>query len=309
MLDRFVTNTILIASLSLLLLTIQHDSLVNGYESNRLLSGSFQEENNGDPFFKSALENIELISPNNKNNAHNMHHSPSFIKEQKSDFVDPNINDKIDQIRKQNDYLFIFVVAGCTLAGAIALVAAGVCWYSVYRSAPRTQNVEGGLVGAKVKLGSNSSGDRRLAQSAQMYHYQHQKQQMIAMEKANNDTKAENSDNSDGETEEGDYTVYECPGLAPTGEMEVKNPLFKEDFSASVNNIAGANSTNGHPPPYSSVNNNGSPQLSTKSDQKPTVDADQRSAGSESKTTEEQSNKNEETTNNENVSIKNNSSQ
>jgi hypothetical protein len=23
------------------------------------------------------------------------------------------------------------------------------------------------------------------------------------------------SDNSDGETEEGDYTVYECPGLAP----------------------------------------------------------------------------------------------
>lgn len=26
-------------------------------------------------------------------------------------------------------------------------------------------------------------GDRKLAQSAQMYHYQHQKQQMIAMEK------------------------------------------------------------------------------------------------------------------------------
>ena len=28
-----------------------------------------------------------------------------------------------------------------------------------------------------------SPGDRKLAQSAQMYHYQHQKQQMIAMEK------------------------------------------------------------------------------------------------------------------------------
>lgn len=27
------------------------------------------------------------------------------------------------------------------------------------------------------------SGDRRLAQSAQMYHYQHQKQQIIAMER------------------------------------------------------------------------------------------------------------------------------
>jgi hypothetical protein len=34
--------------------------------------------------------------------------------------------------------------------------------------------------GSKLSL---SSGDRRLAQSAQMYHYQHQKQQMIAMEK------------------------------------------------------------------------------------------------------------------------------
>ncbi|KAF8771211.1 Neural proliferation differentiation like protein [Argiope bruennichi] len=34
---------------------------------------------------------------------------------------------------------------------------------------------------------------------------------------------------SEEENEEGDYTVYECPGLAPTGEMEVKNPLFHDD--------------------------------------------------------------------------------
>ena len=33
----------------------------------------------------------------------------------------------------------------------------------------------------KERLGS--PGDRKLAQSAQMYHYQHQKQQMIALEK------------------------------------------------------------------------------------------------------------------------------
>ena len=33
----------------------------------------------------------------------------------------------------------------------------------------------------KERVGS--PGDRKLAQSAQMYHYQHQKQQMIAMEK------------------------------------------------------------------------------------------------------------------------------
>lgn len=75
-----------------------------------------------------------------------------------------------------------------------------------------------------------SPGDRKLAQSAQMYHYQHQKQQMIAMEKANGEMKHDASEeDSEEENEEGDYTVYECPGLAPTGEMEVKNPLFSED--------------------------------------------------------------------------------
>lgn len=34
-----------------------------------------------------------------------------------------------------------------------------------------------------VPLGGSNSGDKKLAQSAQMYHYQHQKQQMIALEK------------------------------------------------------------------------------------------------------------------------------
>ncbi|KAH0630443.1 hypothetical protein JD844_013472 [Phrynosoma platyrhinos] len=31
---------------------------------------------------------------------------------------------------------------------------------------------------------------------------------------------------TESETENGDYTVYECPGLAPSGEMEIHNPLF-----------------------------------------------------------------------------------
>jgi hypothetical protein len=39
-------------------------------------------------------------------------------------------NAKIDEIRKQNDYLFVFIVAGCILAGLVALIAASVCWYT-----------------------------------------------------------------------------------------------------------------------------------------------------------------------------------
>lgn len=46
---------------------------------------------------------------------------------------------------------------------------------------------------------------------------------------ANRDPGSLSEAESDEENEEGDYTVYECPGLAATGEMEVKNPLFHDD--------------------------------------------------------------------------------
>jgi hypothetical protein len=183
--------------------------------------------------------------------------------------------DQIDEIKKQNDFLFIFIVVGCVLAGLVSLIAASVCWYTVSKSSNSSgsTNLEygsktpglfgnipigtGGITSnSSIKSNtSKSSGDKKLAQSAQMYHYQHQKQQMIAMEKANNENKAEYSDNSDGETEEGDYTVYECPGLAPTGEMEVKNPLFKEDFiQLSSANVPKSESVASLPPSYSAIN-------------------------------------------------------
>eukprot|EP00914_Ancora_sagittata_P032497 GHVO01065703.1.p1 GENE.GHVO01065703.1~~GHVO01065703.1.p1 ORF type:complete len:145 (-),score=21.71 GHVO01065703.1:188-622(-) len=128
--------------------------------------------------------------------------------------------------------MFIAVVAGCSVAGLIGLVVAGVCWYTRQKNVKATSDVDYpayGVTGpAREKAGS--PGDRKLAQSAQMYHYQHQKQQMIAMEKANTDMNKDGSDvDTEEENEEGDYTVFECPGLAPTGEMEVKNPLFNED--------------------------------------------------------------------------------
>lgn len=59
-----------------------------------------------------------------------------------------------------------------------------------------------------------TAGDRKLAQNAQMYHYQHQKQQIIAMENTTRSS-IHSEQPSEDENEEGDYTVYECPGLAP----------------------------------------------------------------------------------------------
>ncbi|XP_042564061.1 neural proliferation differentiation and control protein 1-like [Clupea harengus] len=75
---------------------------------------------------------------------------------------------------------------------------------------------------------STSSGDKKLAHSAQMYHYQHQKQQMLSLKHRDEAKMTESGATSDEENEDGDFTVYECPGLAPTGEMEVRNPLFDD---------------------------------------------------------------------------------
>ncbi|XP_059178619.1 neural proliferation differentiation and control protein 1-like [Physella acuta] len=132
----------------------------------------------------------------------------------------------------EDDKTFIIILACAVATGFIGLMFAGVCYYKFRKSAKAASDVEYPAYGVTgpTKEKVPSPGDRKLAQSAQMYHYQHQKQQMIAMEKANGDMKHDASDDeSDDDNVEGDYTVYECPGLAPTGEMEVKNPLFHGD--------------------------------------------------------------------------------
>ncbi|XP_043202871.1 protein cab-1-like [Amphibalanus amphitrite] len=130
-----------------------------------------------------------------------------------------------------SDIYFIVTVAGvCAMAVGVT-VAGGFCYHRMQKRSKAASDAEYpayGVTGPSRDL--SPSGDRKLAQSAQMYHYQHQKQQMMAMEKTHNGRHGSASDvDSEEENEEGDYTVYECPGLAPTGEMEVKNPLFQDD--------------------------------------------------------------------------------
>ncbi len=116
-----------------------------------------------------------------------------------------------------------------------------------------------GVTGPGKEVSPTLHSDRKLAQNAQLYHYQHQKQQMMAFDNqatsgdGGNRQQALQSDNESDDGEEGDYTVYECPGLAPvimslnryhtpvattallfcfqTGEMEVRNPMFEEDVT------------------------------------------------------------------------------
>ncbi|XP_044051561.1 neural proliferation differentiation and control protein 1 isoform X1 [Siniperca chuatsi] len=129
-----------------------------------------------------------------------------------------------------NDHVFIIMSSVFIVAGSLALIMAGACWVRLQKVVRLTQRNDFPVYGLmRAQTFDNLPGDKNLAQSAQMYHYQHQKQQMLSLEKQRDEPKVPDSGAStDEENEDGDFTVYECPGLAPTGEMEVKNPLFDD---------------------------------------------------------------------------------
>lgn len=114
----------------------------------------------------------------------------------------------------------VLVAAGSAM-GVVVLIGAGVCVYRINERIKATADVDYpayGVTGPSKDV-SPTVGDRKLAQSAHMYHYQHQKQQMAALQKsplAGDGPGSAGSDvESEDENDEGDYTVYECPGLAP----------------------------------------------------------------------------------------------
>ncbi|XP_063051984.1 neural proliferation differentiation and control protein 1 [Engraulis encrasicolus] len=129
-----------------------------------------------------------------------------------------------------NDHTFLILTTVCLLVGASVLVLATTFWIRLRRGMRLAQKVDYPAFGVLPPQppDNTSSGDNKLAHSAQMYHYQHQKQQMLSLKHRDEAKMPESGATSDEENEDGDFTVYECPGLAPTGEMEVKNPLFDD---------------------------------------------------------------------------------
>lgn len=126
------------------------------------------------------------------------------------------------------DNLAVVLIVASSVAGATALAVAALCWCRLQREirlAKKTDYAAPQAPSSPMTPGI-SPGDQRLVHSAEMYHYQHQRQQMLSLERHKEPPKVLAMASSDEENEDGDFTVYECPGLAPTGEMEVRNPLF-----------------------------------------------------------------------------------
>merc|ERR1712072_782139 len=131
----------------------------------------------------------------------------------------PDIS-RIEEIAEElrvNDIYFTTIVAVSSAVAMFAIVGAGVCYHRLQKNAKATEDVEYpayGVTGPGKEL-SPTGGDRKLAQNAQMYHYQHQKQQMIAFDSHQPNPNRGGGLASDDESDEGEEgdTVYECPGL------------------------------------------------------------------------------------------------
>lgn len=160
------------------------------------------------------------------------------VRESLAHVADPFADSSDNSPSSVSDVYFVAVIVGCSVAGLAGLMMAAGCWYRLHKKMKATSEVSYPAYGVTGPAGSptgkdDSPGDRKLAQSAQMYHYQHQKQQMIASERINQEQASGRVDarsdvESDDDNDDADYTVFECRGLATNGEMEVRNPLFSD---------------------------------------------------------------------------------
>ncbi|KAG7223887.1 hypothetical protein INR49_015143 [Caranx melampygus] len=130
----------------------------------------------------------------------------------------------------KNDKVIIIIISLCVVVGTVAVILATVCFVKLQRESHLAQKVDypafRGPGVPPTTAATATTGDKTLAQSAQMYHYQHQKQQMLSMGNHKPEQKVlDNEVTSDEEEVGGDFTVYECPGLAPS----ITRKKFKPD--------------------------------------------------------------------------------
>lgn len=139
-------------------------------------------------------------------------------------------------VTEMGNVVFLTVVTVCTMAAAVGMVVAGVFWHRLHKQHLAAQEAEYpqyGVIGpSKEKKNKRQNGDESMAYKAQLHHYQQTKQKIISGEETGVTGARHESDESGDEADDGDYSVYECPGLAPTGDIEVQNPMFDSNASA-----------------------------------------------------------------------------
>ncbi|MCP9263086.1 Protein cab-1 [Dirofilaria immitis] len=123
------------------------------------------------------------------------------------------------------NFLTLAVATICMLAVVIG-IATGSFYFSIRSQKASVDNYDftyapTGPGKSKKKKG----GDEGLAYKAQLHHYHQAKQKIISGENGVV-TLPDVYESSETSDDENNFSVYECPGLAPTGDIEVQNPNF-----------------------------------------------------------------------------------
>ncbi|KAL7076106.1 hypothetical protein ACQ4LE_004198 [Meloidogyne hapla] len=131
--------------------------------------------------------------------------------------------------------LFIAYLTICCV-GVVAGTVGGVYYYNHVRSSnvddpfnEFTRYSPSGPGKDKLKRGAQAFGqtvgDDTLAYKAQLQQYQQQKQKILGVgQTISNEQMSDNEEEND--ELEHNFSVFECPGLAPTGDVEIQNPNF-----------------------------------------------------------------------------------
>ncbi|CAP34197.1 Protein CBR-CAB-1 [Caenorhabditis briggsae] len=128
--------------------------------------------------------------------------------------------------RYSSSSLLLLAVGTVMCVGLVGTVAGGTYYYKNNRRSDTPDDGEYAPyagTGPGFRKNKGNKGDETLAYKAQLHQYQQAKQKIICGEDAPGIIE---SDGEDGADEENNYSVYECPGLAPTGDIEVCNPNF-----------------------------------------------------------------------------------
>ncbi|EDV27424.1 uncharacterized protein TRIADDRAFT_53106 [Trichoplax adhaerens] len=149
----------------------------------------------------------------------------------------------MDDIALRNAYFFA-MIAGCTLLGVIAIIAIVYCWFKSKEDKENRHTLKYQKItqkdSSKLKRDQFDDTDSGLAESAQVFHYHHQKKQLESMDRTKDIdsldigmpvSEDDVDDNGDETENEDDFTMYECPGLGSNGDVEVTNPLFEGELT------------------------------------------------------------------------------
>lgn len=121
--------------------------------------------------------------------------------------------------------LLLVAVGTVMTIGLVGTVIAGGVYIKRRRDTPDDSEYApyaGTGPGAKRGIKAGDKGDENLAYKAQLHQYQQAKQKIICGDDAPGVMESDNEEVDD----ENNFSVYECPGLAPTGDIEVCNPNF-----------------------------------------------------------------------------------